>query len=133
MNLDEAISSIMTTEVNSVTPDQKIIDIKHLYEKPLFHSHIPVTENDKLVGIISLINFMRAIHDASLDDNETVYNTISVREIMTPNPSSVSPDTSIRKVTEILSGGSFHSLIIATEGRVEGIITTTDLLKQLLK
>ena len=133
MNLDEAISSIMTTVVNSVTPDQKIIDIKHLYEKPEFHSHIPVTENDKLVGIISLINFMRAIHDASLDDNETVYNTISVREIMTPNPSSVSPDTSIRKVTEILSGGNFHSLIIATEGRVEGIITTTDLLKQLLK
>lgn len=133
MNLDEAISSIMTTAVNSVTPDQKIIDIKHLYEKPEFHSHIPVTENDKLVGIISLINFMRAIHDASLDDNETVYNTISVREIMTPNPSSVSPDTSIRKVTEILSEGDFHSLIIASEGRVEGIITTTDLLKQILK
>jgi len=132
MNLDEAISSIMTTEVNKVTPDQKIIDIKHLYEKSDFHSHIPVTENDKLVGIISLINFMRAIHDASLDDNELVYNTISVREIMTSNPVSVSPNTSIREVIEILSEGNFHSIIVATDGRVDGIITTTDLLKQIL-
>ena len=133
MNLEEAISSIMTIDVNCVTPAQKIIDIKHLYEKSDFHSHIPVTENDKLVGIVSLVNFMRAIHDASLDDNELVYNTISVKDIMTPNPISVSPKTSIRKVIEILSEGNFHSIIVATEGKVEGIVTTTDLLKETLK
>lgn len=133
MNLDGAISSIMTTSINSVTPDQKIIDLKHLYEKSDFHSHIPVTENDKLVGIVSLINFMRAIHDASLDDNELVYNTISVRDIMTPNPVTVSPNDTVRKVTEILSEGNFHSIIIATDGKVNGIVTTTDLLKEVLK
>lgn len=133
MNLDRAISSIMTKAVNSVTPDQKIIDIKHLYEKADFHSHIPVTENDKLVGIVSLINFMRAIHDASLDDNELVYNTILVKDIMTKNPVSVSPIDSIRTVTEILSEGNFHSIIITTNGKVEGIVTTTDLLKEVLK
>lgn len=133
MNLDRPISSIMTKAIDSVTPDQKIIDLKHLYEKSDFHSHIPVTENNKLVGIVSLINFMRAIHDASLNDNELVYHTISVRDIMTPNPVTVVPNNTVRKVTEILSEGNFHSIVIATDGKVDGIVTTTDLLKEVLK
>jgi len=133
MNIEAPISSIMTSSVESVSPDQKIIDIKHIYEQPDFHSHIPVIENDKIVGIVSLVNFMRAIHYASLDDNEEVYHEIKAEDIMTPNPSSVSPETSIRNVAEILSKGEFHSMLIATDGRLNGIVTTTDILKMLLK
>jgi CBS domain-containing protein len=133
MNLDAPISSIMTSSVECVSPDQKIIDIKHIYEKPTFHSHIPVTENDKIVGIVSLVNFMRAIHDATLDDNELVYNTITVRDIMTPHVSSVSPDTVIREVVSVLAKGNFHSMVIATDNEVKGIVTTADILKELLE
>lgn len=133
MNIDVPISTIMISEVTSVSPDQKLIDIKHIYEKPNFHSHIPVTENDNVVGIISLINFMHAIKGASLDDSEEVYHNRTVRDIMTRNPVSVSPQASIREIATILAKGDFHSLLITSENKLKGIVTTTDILRKLIK
>ena len=133
MNLDAPISTIMMSSVKSVSPDQKLIDIKHIYEQKEFHSHIPVTENNKVVGIISLVNFMHAIHDATLDDNEEVYHKLLVRDIMTLNAESVSPNTSIREVATILSKGNFHSMLVASDNELEGIVTTTDILRKLIE
>lgn len=132
MNLDTPISNIMTTNVVCVEPQQKLIDLKHIYERPEFHSHIPVTENDKLVGIVSLINFMRAIHDATLDDNEEVYHNMKVSDIMTLSPVSMKSDITVREAAEVLSKGQFHSLIIADNDQIKGIVTTTDLIKLML-
>lgn len=133
MNLEAPISSVMTKSVETVSPDQKLINIKHIYEKQEFHSHIPVIENDKVVGVVSLIDFMRAIHNASLEDTEAVYHDLKVRDIMSKHPVSVTPDSSIRDVAEILSKGEFHSLLILSNGKLEGIITTTDIIRLVLK
>ena len=133
MNLEAPISTIMTTDVECITPSQKLIDLKHIYERPSFHSHVPVTENNKIVGIVSLINFMHAIHDASLDDTEEVYHELIVKDIMTFKPEYVSPDATIREVAEILAKGQFHSVPVVLDGEVKGIITTTDLLQEILK
>ena len=62
-------------DVVCVSPDQKIIDVKHIYEKRDFHHHIPVTEAGKLVGIVSLVDFMYRIRGAGLDDNNPVYKS----------------------------------------------------------
>lgn len=132
MNLDTPISELMTDEVTVVTPDQLLLDLKHIYEKLNFHSHVPVVENNQLVGIVSLINFMHAIGNATLDDNESVYHDKHVREIMTSNPVTISPNAAIRDAAKILSSGDFHSLIVAENGVVKGIITTTDILRQIV-
>lgn len=132
MNLDAAVSTIMTTEVTCLGSEQKLLDLKHLYERPDFHSHVPVLDNNKLVGIVSLINFMYAIEGASLDDEEAAYHRLTVGDIMTRNPQCVSPETSIREVAKILSAGEFHSLMIANGDELKGIVTTTDILRKLI-
>ena len=133
MDLDLAVTSIMTTDLTSVRRDQKLVDVKHIYERPDFHSHIPVVENDTVVGIVSLVNFMRAIHHATLDDNESVYQDLVVNDIMTPNPVTVSSKSSIRDAVTILAKGQFHSLLIVDNGQLVGLVSTTDLMKELLK
>ena len=132
MNLDASVSTIMTSSVATVTPEDKLVKIKHLYERPEYHSHIPVEQDGKLVGIVSLVNFMRAIHDASLDDNEPVYQSRFVKEIMTPNPSTVNSNSTIREVANLLSEGEFHSVIVTEDDVVKGIVTTTDLVRLML-
>lgn len=132
MNLDAAVSTIMTKEVTCLGPEQKLLDLKHLYERPDFHSHVPVLDKNKLVGVVSLINFMYAIEGASLDDEEAAYHRLTVGDIMTPNPQCVSPETSIRDVAKILSTGEFHSLLIAIGDELKGIVTTTDILRKLI-
>lgn len=133
MNLNAPISNLMTTNVKCVQPDQKIIDLKRIYEQQKFHHHIPVTENGVLIGMVSLIDFMRAIHDATLDDNEEVYHTKSVKDIMTLNPVTSKEESSIQEVAELLAKGEFHSVVIANNGQVKGIVTTADLLRFFLK
>mgnify|MGYP001627203671 FL=1 len=133
MDLSLPISSIMSTQVECVRPDQKLVDLKHIYEKREFHSHIPVTENGKLVGMISLIDFMRAVSYSSLDDNEAVYQERKVSDIMSIHPVSVPDHASIREITELLAKGEFHSVVLTNNENVSGIVTTTDLIRLLLK
>lgn len=133
MNLDFPIATLMTTNVKCVEPNQKIIDLKHIYEQQKFHHHIPVIENNKLIGMVSLIDFMRAIHTASLDDNEQVYHTIEVKDIMSTNPVTILENTSIKEATALLAKGEFHSLVVAENNEVKGIVTTADLLNYFLK
>jgi len=123
----------MTRGVECVNPEQLLVDLKHIYEKRAFHHHIPVTENDNLVGMVSLIDFMRAISYATLDDNEQVYQTMKVRDIMSTKPVALSDDSTIREVAELLSAGDFSSVVITSNGKVAGIVTDTDLIRLLLK
>jgi acetoin utilization protein AcuB len=132
MNLNSTVAELMSTNIECVQPDQQIIDLKHIYEKEPFHQHVPVTENNQLVGIVSLIDFMRAIHNASLDDNEPVYHSILVKDIMTLHPVTIAPTTTLKDASKQLIDGGFHSLIIAENKEVKGIITTTDLLNFLI-
>lgn len=133
MNLDAPITTIMTKSVQCVEPGEKLLVLKHMYEQPDFHSHVPVTKDGKLVGIVSLINFMRAIEGASLDDNETAYHTTLVEDIMALHPVTVSQTSSIRDAAKILSKGEFHSIVIADNGEVKGIVTTTDIIRKMLE
>lgn len=123
----------MTKNVVYVSPDQKILDVKHIYEKNKFHHHIPVIENKKLVGMLSLIDFMYHIKGAGLDDGEEIYSTLSVKDIMSPNPYTVGPDTAIDDVAEELSKGRFHAIPIVENDTLVGIVSTADIIKHYLK
>lgn len=119
----------MTKDVDTVTPRQKLIHVKRIYEKLDFHRHIPVVDNYLLTGMISLIDFMRFIGDASLDDNDPIYQNQIVEEVMTSNPVSISPDTSIQEAARIFSAGTFHSLPVTDDDNMLGILTSSDVLK----
>lgn len=127
------ISSIMTRNVVTVSPEQKLLDVKHIYEKKNFHHHIPVLENEKLIGIISLIDFMYHIKGAGIDDNNPVYTELTVKDIMTSNPYYVKPNVSIEVAAEEFNKGKFHAIPVVENNILVGIVTTADLIRYYLK
>ncbi|NNC50553.1 MAG: CBS domain-containing protein [Flaviramulus sp.] len=127
------VSSIMTKNIICVSPKQKIIDVKHIYEKEKFHHHIPVTENDRLVGMVSLIDFMYRIKGAGLDDKNSIYNELLVKDIMTSNPFSLSPDATIKEIVTELSKGKFRAIPLVEDNKVVGIVSTEDLMNYFLE
>jgi CBS domain-containing protein len=133
MSINDPISSLMTTSVVCISPEQKLLDLKHIYEKNKFHHHVPVVEQGKLVGMVSLIDFMREVSHASLDEEEEVYHRSVVRDIMRINPVAVTPETPIAHVAEILSKGEIRSVVIAEENEIRGIVTTADIIRYFLK
>lgn len=129
MDRNQPISTIMTTEVECVSPDQKILDVKHIYEKRNFHRHIPVVEGGKLIGMVSLVDFMRKIQNATLDDAEPVYNEVNVEEIMSRAPAFIALDTPIETVAKELATGAVHAYVVVDDGEVKGIVSTADIIR----
>ncbi|WP_040250178.1 CBS domain-containing protein [Psychroserpens mesophilus] len=128
-----SITKIMTKNVVCVSPDQNLLDVKHIYEKDEFHHHIPVVENDKLVGMVSLLDFMYHIAGAGLSDDNEVYKKLSVKDIFTPNPFYMTSESSIEEVAEVLTQGRYRAVPITNNSKLVGIVSTADVIKYFLK
>jgi CBS domain-containing protein len=126
------ISAIMTKEVVFVSPEQKLLDVKHIYEKENFHHHIPVVKNNQLVGMISLADFMYSINGAGLDDDDTIYTEKQVQDIMMPNPKCVDINAPIDDVAETLTKVRFRALPVVENKQLVGIVTTADIIRHYL-
>lgn len=129
----DLITTIMTKNVVCVSPDQNILDVKHIYEKKEFHHHIPVTENGKLVGMISLVDFMYHIAGAGIDDNNKIYSELKVKDIMTRKPYYLTVDATINDVAKVLAKGRYHAVPILEEDKIVGIVSTADIITHYLK
>ena len=94
--------------------------------------HMPVVDGDELIGLVSLsdlqrVSFIDAYSKEGTEDTP-VYNMLSIRDLMIKNPLTASPKTTILEVSKLLASKEFHSLPVVDEGKLVGIITTTDLL-----
>ena len=128
-----SVKEIMTKEVITVSADQKLIDVKHIFEKDKFHHHIPVAEDGLLVGMISLVDFLYAIKKASLDDEEQVYHQLLVCDVMRENPEALPDTATLRDVGEELIKGNVHALVITEGKRIKGIVSTTDVIRHFIR
>ena len=130
------VSQIMTKDVVKLTTKNTLFDAEKLFKEHNIR-HLPVVSGNQLIGILSYSDLLR-ISFSELSDNEekvdtTVYNAYTIEQVMAKNPVGVSPDQTVRDVTEILSKLSFHSLPVVENGELKGVITTTDLLKYFLE
>lgn len=126
------VADVMTKKVVCVSPEQDLLDVKHIYEKKNFHHHIPVVENDKLVGIVSLVDFMYNISGAGLSDQNKVYTTLKVRDIMSANPFTLTADAPLKEVATVLSQGRYRAVPILENEKIVGIVSTADVIKHFL-
>lgn len=129
------ISEIMTKDVITLSPSDSLYKAEKLFAKHNIR-HIPVVENKRLVGMVSLTDLLR-ISFSSLDKADDsivpiIYEMFSIPEIMTRVPVFIEVDTTIKKAAEILSRHSFHSLPVLDKGKLVGIVTTTDMINYLL-
>ena len=97
--------------------------------------HLPVTEDDKLVGIISVNDMSAFVFDqlkrGNKIDSESLDIIFRVPDVMTPHPVSVSPDDTVFKVVEILEEGRFQALPVTKGNEIQGIVTNKDLVRML--
>lgn len=137
MKKREPVSGIMTASVITVDKnDHDLRDLKEVFRKEKIR-HIPVMEGDNLVGIVSKNDLNRlsfgSLFDNQGDADEAVLDMLSIDQIMSENPRSVTPETTIKEVAEIFASENFHSLPVAENGSIKGIVTSTDVIKYLLE
>ena len=125
----DSVVEVMTKNVVCVTPEQYILDVKHIYEKKDFHHHIPVEEDGKLVGMVSLVDFMYNIAGAGIRDDSPVYKELKVKDIMTQDPFFMNTSASIEDVAKVLMEGRYRAIPILEDQKIAGIVSTADIIK----
>jgi len=123
------ITTIMTENVVCISPDQYLLDVKHIYEKKKWHHHIPVIENEELVGMVSLIDFMYNISGAGINDDNIIYKELKVKDIMTQKPFYLTTNATIEDVAKVLAEGYYHAVPVLEDNRIVGIVSTADIIK----
>ncbi|GAA3723566.1 CBS domain-containing protein [Flavobacterium ginsengisoli] len=126
----------MTKSVITVNQND---DLKKVVEKLKANSirHIPVVNGKEVVGIISRTDINRltfgALFDGQDGADEAILEMLTISQVMTSKPKTVSSDTIIRDLAEIFVKEEFHALPVVDNGELKGIVTTTDVLKYFLE
>lgn len=138
MNVQERVpvSSIMSTQLVVLNTTDGLEKAEQLFKKHRIR-HIPVIDNKRIVGMLSLTDLLRiSFADGAYEDEEDiesiVYDMFTVPQVMAKNIRSVTPTTTIKEVAEVLAQEEFHALPVTEDGELVGIVTTTDLIKYLL-
>ena len=127
----------MTDVVITVNEDNTLLEAKELFRKYKIR-HLPVLKEEKLVGILSLtdlqrISFATILGNGEMTADSAMLETFIVGQIMRKEPVTVDKAQSIAEVAEILAEKEFHALPVLEGNKLVGIVTTTDLIRYMLK
>ena len=101
-----------------VTPDTKVFDAIITASNGKLGLAIVIDEKGVLIGIITDGDVRRAVQKY-----QNKMFDLTVKDIMTPNPKTVRPDTTLNEVDRILRKYNIHALVVTDkEGAVVGVI-----------
>lgn len=130
------VSEIMSKNIIALRRSDNLERAEILFKRHHIR-HIPVVSSESIIGMLSYTDLLRISFADATDDEDgvdtVVYNMFTIEQVMTKNLVSVSSDTTIREVAEILAKNEFHALPIVDDSLLVGIVTTTDLINYLLK
>ena len=130
------ISAIMTKDVITLNHTDDLETAERLFKKNHIR-HIPVVSGDAIIGMLSYTDLLRISFADAIDEGEdsvdtVVYNMFTIEQVMAKNLVSVSSNTLIKDVAEILAKKEFHALPVVDDNKLVGIVTTTDLINYLI-
>jgi CBS domain-containing protein len=119
------VGQFMSTDLFTVRPDDlidlaaSVMDWRHI-------RHVPVEDDEgRLVGLVTHRAVLRLMSKGTAPESA---NPKTVREIMVPNPLTVTPSTSSLEAIEIMSTSRIGCLPVVEGNQLIGIVTSYDFL-----
>lgn len=117
----------MVREVVTVRPDTDAYDAIALLLKHRISGMPVVDESGKLVGILSEIDCLETLIDSRYHNMPTAL----VKDLMSRDLQTVSPDTDILKIAELFLHERYRRLPVLDKGRLVGQVSRRDVLRAL--
>lgn len=125
------VGQVMTGQITVASTSHKFSQVMEFFDK-FNMRHLPVTEGDKVVGILSMRDVMKGLYHELLNgaqiDMRQMDEKLKIADLMTPTPVTIHPEAEIEEALTMLHKGHFHALPVAEEGVIKGIITDYDML-----
>ncbi|HZK25138.1 MAG TPA: CBS and ACT domain-containing protein [Oscillospiraceae bacterium] len=126
----------MSPHVYTITPDTPIPDALQLMEEKKIR-RLPVIDKDRLVGIVTLLDLVRASPSpaTSLSVWELNYllAKLPVKDVMAKQVYCVTPETTIDKAASLMREHSIGGLPVLDGEQIVGMITETDIFTAFLE
>jgi len=124
------VKDVMTTEVVTITPKTDLRTLKEMFERYDFNS-FPVLEDDKVVGIVSKLDLLKAFTaglNISLGRALKLYSK-DASGIMHTATIFVSPDDDVSKAADYMVEFKLRSLPVMEKGKLKGMLSRQDIIR----
>jgi CBS domain-containing protein len=120
------LGTLVTYNPTVVHPDYTLADIQRLMDTNLIH-HLPVVDGERrLIGIVSDLDISQAVLTAGQGSpHPPQVEAIMVRELVT-----VEIDDPPHVALSLMLANAIHSVPVLDRGRLIGIVTSTDLIRE---
>ncbi|HEX9667102.1 MAG TPA: CBS domain-containing protein [Thermodesulfobacteriota bacterium] len=121
------VKKFMTPDPVTISPEEDINDAFHLLLEHRFRQ-APVVEDGKLIGIVTDRDLRTALFQTYVESD------LTVGDVMRAGPVTISEDSEVKDAARIICECKFNALpVVSGTGDLVGIITTTDILRGVLK
>ena len=120
--MNEPLSSIMTRNVVTAGPDDKLSVAREIFMRNRVH-HLPIVDGRKLVGILTTYDMFK------WNGKNGDIDSVLVRDVMTTHLATLEPDDKVGSAAELFLENLFHAVPIVKDGDLHGIVTSFDVLK----
>lgn len=137
MKKDVPVSEIMTRNILRLSLADNLSTAESLMKKNHIR-HLPVVENERIIGMISLndllrISFADAVDSDGEDIETTVYNMFTVEQVMTKKVECITSQNTVKDAARLFLQHEFHALPVVDDDCLTGIVTTTDVIRFFLE
>lgn len=137
MNKSETVRSIMTSQLHTAKANDSLLKAEQIFEKHHLR-HLPVVKGKHLVGIMSKTDLLKMkfadkfeAEDASVD--LAIFDMLQVGHVMRERVVTIQPNQKIVEAAQILTTEDFNALPVVENDELVGIVTSTDIMRYLLK
>lgn len=121
-----SIDAIMSTDLITIEPSASLADARELMHSNRIH-HLPVMNDDDLVGLLTLTNVLAATDSFLRDDDSRIHATeIRIQDVMVTDLATVDEHASLRQAALFIEKHKIGCLPVLSRGKLKGIITDTD-------
>jgi len=119
------VSAVMQTQLIAAQGSMTVGDFVHTLSPHAHHDAFPVFEGQNLLGAVTLW----AVLHVSPDN----WRSTEIRDLIDARVARVSPDCDVTEALRLLLGEHTHPmlLVVSNEGKMQGIVTRTDILHAL--
>lgn len=126
----------MTVPLVTITPETTVPDALSLMETKGIR-RLPVVDKDRLVGIVTLLDLVRAspspATSLSIWELNYLLARLPVKDVMAKKVVTISPETPIDEAAKLMREQRLGGLPVVSEGKLVGIITETDIFTAFLE
>jgi CBS domain-containing protein len=132
-----AARDVMQTNLLTIPATMPYLEIQRLFVTGQIYGAPVVDDAGQVVAVLSALDLLRAADqalDEDLDQGESGdvaphLAALTALEMATPEVVWVEPDTPLSAVADRMRLENIHRVLVGTAGKLEGIVTTFDLLQ----